>query len=82
MSRLRQRFARLEQAIQPGGRFFVMRPDPTLDLDEQIEAYRSENGVTARDILVIRPILAPESQPHPAASRGPQKGNRHALPSQ
>jgi hypothetical protein len=39
---LRQRLDSLEQAIQPGGRFFVMRPDPTLDLDEQIEAYTRE----------------------------------------
>ena len=52
MSSLRQRFARLEQAIQPGARFFVLHPDPdpTLGLDEQIAAYAAENGVTARDI--------------------------------
>jgi hypothetical protein len=61
MSRLQQRFARLEQAIQPGGRFFVMRADPTQDLEEQIAAYKTENGVTARDILVIRQNLAPGS---------------------
>jgi hypothetical protein len=53
VSRLRQHFARLEQAIQPGGRFFVVRPAPTLDLDEQIEAFAAENSITARDIPVI-----------------------------
>jgi hypothetical protein len=53
MSRLLQRLAQLEQALQPG-RFLVFRPDPALDLDEQIEAYRAENSTTARDTLVIR----------------------------
>jgi hypothetical protein len=53
------RLDRLEQAIQPGGRFFVMRADPTQDLEDQIAAYEAENGVTARDILVIRQNLAP-----------------------
>jgi hypothetical protein len=63
MSSLRQRFARQEQAIQPGGRFFVLHPDLTLDLDEQIAAYAAENGVTARDIIVFRPILATDELP-------------------
>jgi hypothetical protein len=52
VSRLRQRFARLEQVIQPG-RFLVVSPDPSRDRDEQIEASRAENGVTERDRLVI-----------------------------
>jgi hypothetical protein len=52
VSRLRQRFARLEQVIQPG-RFLVVCPDPSRDRDEQIEALRAENGVTERDTLVI-----------------------------
>jgi len=52
VSRLRQRFARLERAIQPG-RFLFMRPDPAQDLDEQLEAFRAEHDLTARDTLVI-----------------------------
>jgi hypothetical protein len=50
---LQQRLAQLEEAIMPKGRFLVIRADPTRDLDEQIEAYRAEDGVTERDILVV-----------------------------
>ena len=53
-SRLRARIERLRQAVQPGAGFFVMRADPTQDLEEQVAAYKAENGVRARDILVIR----------------------------
>jgi hypothetical protein len=50
---LRQRLASLEQAIQPG-RFLVMTLDDRApDRDEQIEAFRAENDVKARDTLVI-----------------------------
>jgi hypothetical protein len=46
---LRQRLDSLEQAIQPG-RFLVMTLDDRApDRDEQIEAFRAENDVTARD---------------------------------
>jgi hypothetical protein len=80
MSRLLQRLAQLEQALQPG-RFLVFRPDPTLDLDEQFEVYRAENDLTARDTLVILQDFSSEwdqepggypssqtTQPHSAAS--------------
>ena len=49
---LRQRLASLEQTLQPG-RFLVVCPDPSRDHDEQVEAFRAENNVTARDTLVI-----------------------------
>jgi predicted DNA-binding protein with PD1-like motif len=49
---LRQRLESLEQTLQPG-RFLVLRLDPVRDRREQIEAFRAENGVTARDTLVI-----------------------------
>jgi hypothetical protein len=50
---LRQRLASLEQqALQPG-RFLVMTLDDRApDRDEQIEAFRAEHGLTARDTLV------------------------------
>jgi hypothetical protein len=64
---IRQRLAALEQVTQLGGRFFVMRADPTRDRREQIEAYVAENGVTARDILVIRQRLT--SEEHQEAER-------------
>jgi hypothetical protein len=78
MSSLRQRFARLEQAIQPGARFFVLHPDPdpTLGLDEQIAAYAAENGVTARDIIVFRPILARNCKPKVRWTRRREKPAR------
>jgi hypothetical protein len=44
---LRQRLESLEQTLQPG-RFLVLRLDPVRDRREQIEAFRAENGVTAR----------------------------------
>jgi hypothetical protein len=53
MSSLRQRFARLEQAIQPGRFLAITLDDRAPDHDEQIEAFRAENDVTARDTLVI-----------------------------
>jgi hypothetical protein len=59
-TRFKVRLDGLEQAIQPGGRFFAMRVDPTQDLEDQIAPYEADNGVTARDILVIRQNLAPE----------------------
>ena len=50
---LRQRLASLEQSIQPG-RFLVMTLDDRApDRDEQIEAFRAEHDLTARDTLVI-----------------------------
>jgi predicted DNA-binding protein with PD1-like motif len=49
---LRQRLESLEQTLLPG-RFLVLRLDPARDRREQIEAFRAENGVTARDTLVI-----------------------------
>ena len=50
---LRQRLDSLEQTLQPG-RFLVMTLDDRApDRDEQIEAFRDENDVTARDTLVI-----------------------------
>ena len=52
MSSLR-RFARLEQAIQPGRFLAITLDDRAPDHDEQIEAFRAENDVTARDTLVI-----------------------------
>jgi hypothetical protein len=54
MNRLLQRLAELEQAIQPTGRFLVMHENPTRDLDEQIEAFKAENDVTERDMLIVR----------------------------
>ena len=41
---LRQRLDSLEQILQE---------DPARDLEEQLEAFRAENGLTARDTLVI-----------------------------
>jgi predicted DNA-binding protein with PD1-like motif len=49
---LRQRLESLEQTLLPG-RFLVLRLDPARDRREQIEVFRAENGVTARDTLVI-----------------------------
>jgi hypothetical protein len=50
---LRQRLDSLEQATQPG-RFLVMTLDDRApDRDEQIEAFRAEHDLTARDTLVI-----------------------------
>jgi predicted DNA-binding protein with PD1-like motif len=49
---LRQRLESLEQTLLPG-QFLVLRLDPARDRREQIEAFRAENGVTARDTLVI-----------------------------
>jgi hypothetical protein len=49
---LRQRLDSLEQTLQPG-RFLVLHEDPTRDLEEQLDAFRAENGLTARDTLVI-----------------------------
>ncbi len=50
---LRQRLDSLEQTLQPG-RFLVMTLDDRApDRDEQIEAFRAENEVTARDTIVI-----------------------------
>jgi hypothetical protein len=54
MSRLRIRIEKLEQAVHPKERLFVMREDPSKPLDEQIAAYKAQHGVTARDLLVIR----------------------------
>jgi len=52
---MRTRIEKLEQAIQPKERLFVMREDPSKgSLDEQIAAYEAQQGVTARDLLVIR----------------------------
>jgi len=54
MSRLRMRIEKLEQAIQPKDRLFIMREDPSQDIEEQIAAYEAKHGVTARDLLIIR----------------------------
>ena len=56
--RFKARLDRLEQAIQPGGRFSSCA-NPTQELVDQIATYEAEDGVTARDILVIRRNLAP-----------------------
>jgi len=49
---LRQRLDSLEQVLQPG-RFLAIHLDPALDRDEQLEAFRAEHDLTARDTLVI-----------------------------
>ena len=54
MSRARIRIEKLEQAIWSKDRLFVMREDPSQDIEEQIAAYEAKHGVTARDILVVR----------------------------
>jgi uncharacterized SAM-dependent methyltransferase len=69
---IRQRLESLEQTLQPG-RFLVLRLDLARDSDEQLEAFRAENGVTARDTLVTLLSFSPQR------SFRKQKGNRHDL---
>jgi hypothetical protein len=52
-------------------------PDPSRDHDEQIEAFRDENSLTARDTLVI--LLSFFTSGELQGSFRKQKGNRHDL---
>ena len=64
----------------PGAGSSLCARNPTQDLEEQVAAYKAENGVTARDILVIRFVgLAEHSNGAKAGRRIPVKLERYAI---
>ena len=63
---LRARLEKLEQAVQPRERLFVMSHDGIKPLDEQIAAFKVQHGVTARDLLVISRCLRFSDDEEPA----------------
>jgi hypothetical protein len=54
MSRLCQRLAHVERAIQPAGRLFVIHEDGSEDIEAKIARCEAEAGLSHRDIVVIR----------------------------
>jgi hypothetical protein len=54
-ARTRDRLDQLEALISPKqpGRVFTLNIDDCLTREEQVEAFKAENGVTPRDHLIV-----------------------------